>query len=170
MNFIVAVDQNYAIGYKNELLYRLKQDMQYFKQTTINKVIVMGDNTFYSLPNKKALKNRVNIVLTLDPNFNEPDTIVVHDFKELSEQIANYKPDDVFVTGGASVYTQLIPYCKYGYITKIRGSKPADRYLPNLDLMDNWEIISTSPTMEEDGLLFNFCIYENKNPKPFIFK
>ena len=170
MNFIVAVDKNWAIGYQNQLLYRLKQDMQYFKDTTIGKVIVMGDNTFYSLPNSKALKSRTNVVLTLDKNFNEPDTVVTHDFKELSEEVAKYDPDEVFVIGGASVYTQLIPYCKKGYITKIRGSKQADRFLPNLDLMDNWDLESMSETMEEDGLKFNFCVYENSQPKPFVFK
>ena len=170
MNFIVAVDQNYAIGYKNQLLFSLKQDLQYFKQTTINKVVIMGDTTFYSLPGSKALKNRTNIVLTLNPDFNEPDTIVAHNFKELAEIIKDYDPDDGFVTGGASVYTQLIPYCKKGYITKIKGSKEADRYLPNLDLMDNWDLVSISPTQEEDGVQFNFCIYENDSPKPFVFQ
>lgn len=169
MNFIVAVDQNYAIGYKNDLLYNLKQDMQYFKQTTLNKIVVMGDNTFYSFPGKKALKNRINIVLTLNQDFNEPDTIAVHDFKELATVLQDYNPEDVFVIGGASVYTQLIPYCKKGYITKINGSKEADRFLPNLDQMDNWTLIDKSGDLEEDGYTFNFCIYENKSPKPFEF-
>ena len=169
MNFIVAVDQNYAIGYKNDLLYTLKQDMQYFRQTTLNKVVVMGDNTFYSFPGKKALKNRINIVLTLNQDFNEPDTIAVHDFKELSQEIAKYNPEDVFIIGGASVYTQLIPYCKKGYITKINGSKQADRFLLNLDEMPNWTLVEKSSDMQEDGYTFNFCIYENKEPKPFEF-
>jgi dihydrofolate reductase len=143
--------------------------MQFFKETTLNKVVIMGDTTFYSLPGKKALKNRINIVLTLDPNFNEPDTLVAHDFKQLSQIISAYDPEDVFVIGGASVYTQLIPYCKKGYITKIRGSKPADRFLPNLDVSDDWEMILISPDHEEDGYKFNFCVYQNNNPKPFKF-
>ena len=87
MNFIVAVDRNYAIGKDNDLLYSLKQDMKYFRETTLNKVVVMGDKTLMSFPNSAPLKNRTNIVVSIDPNFSVEGAIVVHSFKELFEEL-----------------------------------------------------------------------------------
>ena len=71
MNFIVAVTNDYAVGKNNDLLFHLPTDLKYFKATTLNKVVVMGDKTYYSLP-KRPLPNRITIVLSNNPEFNEP--------------------------------------------------------------------------------------------------
>ncbi len=163
MNLIVAVDDNYGIGCANGLIYTIKKDMQHFKELTLNKVVVMGSKTFYSLPGQKALKDRVNIVLTSREDFNEPNTIAVHNLTELCEVIKNFDDNNVFVIGGASIYNQLMPYCKRAYVTKINGAKNADSYMNNLDLMDNWKMTSASEPQYENGQTFTFCIYENTN-------
>ncbi len=166
MNFIVAVDKNYAIGKDNDLLYSIKQDMQYFRATTLNKVVVMGDKTLLSFPNAAPLKNRTNIVISIDPDFTAEGAIVVHNFKDLFETLKNYDTNDVFVIGGASIYNQLMDYCEYGYITKINSEKPYDKAITNIE-DKGWTLISQGDTLEENGITFSFCIFQNPNVKTF---
>ena len=166
MNFIVAVDNNYAIGKNNDLLYSLKQDMKYFRETTLNKVVVMGDKTLLSFPNSAPLKNRTNIVVSIDPNFTVEGAIVVHSFKELFEELKKYDTNDIFVIGGASIYNQLMDYCEFGYITKIDAEKPYDKAINNVEKM-GWKLVSKGETLTENDINFAFCIFKNPNVKIF---
>ncbi|MBO4594179.1 MAG: dihydrofolate reductase, partial [Clostridia bacterium] len=77
MKAIVAVDKKWGIGKKNGLLFSLPEDMKYFKEKTLNKVVVMGSNTLKSFPNGKPLKDRVNIVLF--PGGEKRDDCIVAD-------------------------------------------------------------------------------------------
>ena len=163
MNFIVAVDKNYAIGRNGTLIYSLPSDLAYFKKVTTGKVVVMGDKTYLSLP-KRPLPNRTNIVMTLTDN-NYEGAITVRSVKELKEVIKDYNSDDVFVIGGASIYNLLMNNCKLAYITKIKARYPADTHINNIEDSGVWELISKSQTMTENGLDFNFCIYENQDVK-----
>ena len=82
MNLIVAVSGDFAIGKDNDLLFNLPSDLKYFKEKTINKVVVMGERTYMSLP-KRPLKNRINIVLSSNPEFVADGAKVVHSLEEL---------------------------------------------------------------------------------------
>ena len=161
MNFIVAVDNNWAIGKNNGLLYSIKKDMEYFKNITLGKIVVMGEATLKSFPGSKPLKNRTNIVLSNNPNFVCENSIVMNSIEMLFEQIKKYNGDDVFVIGGASIYNQLIPFCKYGYITMIDAEEPADKYITNIERLDNWKLIEKSKNYYENNLNFTFNKYEN---------
>ena len=167
MNLIVAVDKNWGIGAKNDLLFNLKQDMAFFRETTLNKIVVMGRNTLESFPGGKPLKNRINICLNDQPNFEKDGVIVVGSLKELFAKINDYETDDVFVIGGASIYRQLLPYCKNAYITKIEAEKPADVCFPNLDDNPDWKLSKEGNLHDENGISFKFCLYTNKNVKNF---
>lgn len=160
MNFIVAVSEDYGIGKNNHLLFRLSKDLQYFKEKTLNKVVVMGRKTYESLP-IKPLKNRINIVLTSDKNFFPNGVIVVHSFEELFEQISQYNPEDVFLIGGATLYNKLIDKCHKGYITKVHKKVEADTYIKNIETDKNWKEISSSETQVENGISFEFKEFEN---------
>ncbi len=160
MNFIVAVTNDYAIGKDNNLLFHLPTDLKYFKQTTLNKVVVMGERTYRSLP-KRPLPNRINIVLSDNPNFYDDNIIIVNNVDKLFEEIKKYNPDDVFITGGASVYNLLMDYCHKAYITKIDKVVPADTYIKNIEKMSNWKVVSKSEKYSENGLDFEFLIFEN---------
>ena len=83
MNLIVAVDKNWAIGKGNKLLVSIPQDMKFFRETTMGKVVVMGRKTLESFPGGQPLKKRVNIVLTKDKNYDVKDAIVVHTIDDL---------------------------------------------------------------------------------------
>lgn len=169
MNLIVAVDKNWGIGAKNGLLYNLKGDMEYFKSKTTNKIVVMGDRTLASFPKGNPLKNRINVCISDNPNFKKEGVIVVNNLKDLFEKIAIYDTNNVYVIGGAYVYSQMLPYCSKAYITKIESERPADKFFPNLDNNENWVLTKTSDPVYENGILYYFCEYENKNPQKFNY-
>jgi dihydrofolate reductase len=165
MNLIAAVDNNWGIGYHGKLLFSLPPDLQHFKRLTENKVVVMGLATFISLPGSKALENRINIVLSDDNDFTAEDVMVCHSLKSLFSVIKQYQPADVFVSGGQAIYELLVDYCSCAYITKVDAVAEADRYFPNIDKMNNWEIVAESPVNTYNDLNFVFAEYINKHPK-----
>lgn len=166
MNFIVAVDDNYAIGKDNKLLYHLPSDLKYFKETTLNKVVVMGDKTYFSLP-IKPLPKRTNIVVSIDESLKLENAIVVNSFNQLFEKLKEYNDDDIFVIGGATIYNSLMDYCKYAYITRIYSSKPADVFVKNIEKMENWKIVKESKMQTENDLQFKFQVFKNQQIKKF---
>ena len=117
MNLIVAVDENWAIGYKNELLIRIPADMKMFRNETTGKVVVLGRKTLETFPNAQPLKNRTNIILSTNVDYKVKDGIVVHSIEELLEELKNYKDEEVYITGGETVYRQMLPYCDVAFVT-----------------------------------------------------
>ena len=85
MNLIVAVDENWAIGNKNELLIRIPADHKMFRQETTGKVVVLGRKTLETFPGGLPLKNRTNIILSTKKDYEVKDAIVVHSVEELME-------------------------------------------------------------------------------------
>lgn len=164
MNLIVAVSENWGIGKDNNLLFYLPSDLAYFKEKTINKVVVMGEKTYLSLP-KRPLPKRTTIVITLDKNFKDDNVTIVHSVEELLMVIKTHNADDVFVCGGGTIYKLLLPYCKLAYVTKVKADKEADTVFPNLDKMKEWKLLSKGTPQEENGLKFSFDIYENTKIK-----
>ena len=160
MNLIVAVDKNWAIGNENKLLVSIPQDMKFFRETTIGKVVVMGRKTLESFPGGQPLKQRTNIVLTRDKNFKVKDAIIVHDMNELLEELKKYKDEDIYVIGGESIYRQMLPYCTLAHVTKINHAYEADTYFPNLDEKDEWVVTGVSDEQTYFDLEYEFVRYE----------
>lgn len=160
MNLIVAVDKNWAIGNDGELLEIIEGDMQNFKKTTTGKIIIVGRETLKTFPNGSPLKNRTNIILTKDKNFKIANGIIVNSVDELLEKIKAFNLEDIYVVGGASVYQQLLPYVNTAYVTKFYKEHPADKYLPNLDLMPEWKLSETSEIYKENDIEYTFNIYK----------
>ena len=120
MNLIVAMDKNQAIGKNNGLLVHSKKDMEYFKEMTTGKIVVMGMNTYLSLPKKfRPLPNRLNIVVTRNRTVNNDGVLVARSMEELFSILRGMDTNNVFVIGGASIYKELFPYCDKLYITRI---------------------------------------------------
>ena len=161
MNLIVAVTKDYAIGRNNDLLFHLPKDLAFFKEKTLNKIVIMGERTYYSLP-KRPLPKRTTIVLSNNPNFNEEGVIITRSVDELMEVVNKFNPEDVFVCGGASVYNLLMESCEKAFITKIDKIVPADTYIYNLEERENWKKIYESETMEDNGIPFRFETYVNE--------
>lgn len=162
MNMIVAVDSNWAIGHKGKLLVSIPEDMQFFRRETTGKVVVMGRKTLESFPNGLPLKNRVNVVITKDKEYNVKDAIICHSIEEALEVLKQYNDEDIYVLGGESVYRQFLPYCSVAHVTKINYSYDADTYFPNLDEMDEWTIEESSDERTYFDLEYEFVKYVKK--------
>lgn len=134
---IVAVDNNWGIGYNGDLLEKIPEDMKYFKELTTNNVVVMGRKTWDSLP-KKPLPDRTNIIISNKGNLLLENGAIRLSLDDLLLGIADFE-DDVFVIGGGQIYKELLPYCEKVYLTKIHKSfDNVDTYFPNLDELDDW--------------------------------
>ena len=160
MNLIVAVDKNWAIGKENKLLVSIPQDMKFFRETTMGKVVVMGRKTLESFPGGQPLKKRTNIVITRDKNYSVKDAIVVHSVEEALEEIKNYNSEDVYVIGGDSIYRQMLPHCDIAHVTKINHAYEADTYFPNLDEKEDWLVTGVSDEQTYFDLEYEFVRYE----------
>jgi len=160
MNLIAAVDQNWAIGNKNQLLVKIPADQKFFRETTTGKVVVMGRKTLESFPNGLPLKNRTNIVLTRDKNYEVKDAIVLHSLEELREELKKYPSEDIYVIGGETIYRQLLDECDVAHITKVEFAYDADAYFPNLDELPEWKITADSEEQTYFDLEYYFYKYE----------
>ncbi len=165
MELVVAVDSNFAIGINGDLLCYIPSDLKHFKNLTSGQVVVMGRKTLESFPNKKPLPNREHIILTRnkDLSFDSEMVTLCYDISNLKSLIEKFKSKKVFVIGGGEIYKQLLPYCQKAHITKIKKEFKADTFFPNLDKMENWQVIDTSDTISENDVEYNFVTYTNND-------
>ena len=162
MNMIVAADAKWGIGRDNGLLASLPSDMKYFREHTVGKVVVMGRKTLESLPGKKGLPKRTDIVLSANPDFEAPDCKVVHSEYELFDELSGYDPDDIYLIGGASLYNRFYKYCSRLYITRMEEDLGADAFIADIDKDEDYILISESEPVTENGVTFRFLVYSRK--------
>lgn len=160
MNMIVAVDENWAIGNKGELLVRIPNDQKMFRMETTGKVVVLGRKTMDTFPQKKPLPNRTNIILSRNPEYKVSDAVVVHSVEELLEELKNYNSEDVYIIGGDSIYQQMLPYCDVAHVTYIEHSYQADSYFPNLEADPDWVMTAESDELTYFDITYYFRKYE----------
>lgn len=163
MILIFAVDNNWNIGYDGDLLYKISEDLKRFRRLTEGNIIIMGRRTFESLPDKKALPNRINIVITRDKEYKAEGAIVINSLEELFPLLKELNPNnemDNFIIGGGEIAKQTISYCNKAYITKIfKFFENADTFIPNLDLLDDWKIVKESQVYKQDDLEYKYVDY-----------
>lgn len=116
IKMIACVDRNGALGYQNQLLYLIKEDLKRFKELTQDNIVVMGRKTYESILEKNGnpLPNRINVVLTTDKKYKDKvneDIVVYNDIDVLINQVTNNDTDkDVYILGGEQIYKQFLPY------------------------------------------------------------
>ena len=162
MKLIAAVDKNWAIGKEGKLLCHIPEDMRFFKETTTGHIVVMGRKTLESFPGKRPLKDRVNLVLTRNPDYHPEGVTVVHSREELMEALDGYDTEEVFVIGGDSIYRQLLDDCDTAYITRIDEAFDADAWFPDLDASADWNLVSKKPQAESGGHTYQFTTYRKE--------
>jgi dihydrofolate reductase len=162
MKLIVNADKNWGIGKGNELLVHIPSDMKFFRETTTGHVVVMGRKTLESFPNKMPLPKRTNIVLTKNKDYNAHGAIVVGSKEELLAELAEYDSDEIYIIGGESIYNMMLPYCDTAYVTKLDYAYDADTFFPNLDQMEDWEIVEESEEQTFFDIEFTFRTYKRK--------
>ena len=159
ISIIAAVAKNRAIGYQNKLIYWLPNDLKRFKALTTGHTIIMGRNTFLSLP-KGALPNRRNIVLSRSQKaFPDCDTYV-----SLEEALKHCTPDeDIYIIGGASVYRQALKIADRLCLTEIDDTPDdADTFFP--PYKDDWQEESREdhPIDDRHDFRYSFLDYIRK--------
>ena len=162
---IVAVDNDWGIGFNGDLLEHIPADLKYFKQLTENNIVIMGRKTWESLP-KKPLPNRLNFVITSQTKNNGCDLInselILVSMENMIFQLENnnHDYDNYFIIGGGVIYKELLPYCEKVYVTKINKSHDnIDTYFPNLDELDEWALEESSEVYEYKDFTYQFCQY-----------
>jgi len=162
MNLIVAVSSNWGIGKNGDLLFRISNDLKRFRRMTLGKIVIMGYNTFMSLPGGRPLKERRNIVLSRKEGLTIPDVEVCGSADDSLALLKNVDPGDIFIIGGEAIYNAFIDRCTQAYVTKIDATPIADVYMPNLDEIADWVLESESEGMEDEGLGYRYCIYRRR--------
>jgi dihydrofolate reductase len=157
---VVAVDNNWGIGYNGDLLEHIPGDLKYFKELTSGYAVVMGRKTWDSLP-KKPLPNRFNVVITSQERHFEEMTAFIPFSEAVSRLKHSPKEDNWFIIGGGQIYKELLPYCDRVYVTKIfKDHDQVDTYFPNLDESDEWAPAMQSALHAHKDLTYQFWQYD----------
>lgn len=159
LSLIAAVGEGWELGKDGDLLFSIKEDMQFFRRTTMDNVVIMGRKTLESFPGQKPLKNRVNIVLTRNSDYSAEGAVVVTSLQELEAELEKYTDKELIVIGGGEIYSLLLPYCTTAYITKVEATKDADTFLQNLDKTPGWILAEQSETQQNEEYKYTFCKY-----------
>lgn len=168
ITIIAAVAENRAIGFENKLIYWLPNDLKRFKSLTTGHTIIMGSNTFRSLP-KGPLPNRRNVVLSRRDTFFDPSQEGERGydvFPSLESALKSCQPDEeVFIIGGASVYQQAIGMADRLCLTEIHDvPAQADTFFPDYS---DWHETAREEHVKDERHAFNYAFVEyQKTPSP----
>lgn len=185
LSLIVAYSDNHVIGIDNDLPWRLKADLAYFKKTTLGQPIIMGRKTWESLG--RPLPGRRNIVISRDNNYQAEGAEVYSSLEEAiaqalngqtahgqvtDEQTANaqatneqahYKQAEIFIIGGAQIYSQALASnaAQRIYATEVHTEIEGDAFFPEFD-KQIWQEVSRLPQAPENNLSYDFVVYERQ--------
>lgn len=157
ISLIASVGNNNEIGKDGDLIWHIPADMKFFKNTTIGHIVVMGYNTYKSLP--APLKDREMIVLSRNNNCD--DVKIIRDYREIIDKYEDNEIE-VFIIGGASLYNLYIDYAKRMYLTHIDCTlDDADTYFPTFNKDDwNYEILNED---QYKDIKYKIYKYDRKN-------
>ena len=123
ITMIAAIGKNNELGKNNDLIWKFKEDMQFFKEQTMGKPMAMGYKTFYSLRGGKPLPGRKHIVLTSRNLEENPQITIVRSLEELLKYIEEYK-EEVMIIGGASIYRKVYLLLRKKLRQSLRRPRP----------------------------------------------
>ena len=149
---IVAIGNNFEIGYKNKLLCYIPSDLKRFKKITTGNTIIMGRKTFESLPNG-ALPDRINIVISRNKNLKYNNCIMASSIIDAIEKAPSNKK--IFLIGGEQIYKQAFNYIDKIYLTKIKADFKADAFFPEINF-EEWIISEIENTNKNDKDEFDY--------------
>ncbi|MBP2100290.1 dihydrofolate reductase [Enterococcus rivorum] len=158
---IWAQDEQGLIGKENKLPWHLPNDLKFFKQMTEDNTIVMGRKTFEGM-GSRPLPNRKTIVMTRDKDFFAEGVLVMHSIEDVLDY-AEHFTGITFISGGAKIYSDFLPYCDVLYRTVIKYSFEGDTVFPEVD-WENWTMINLSEgeQNDENAYPYQFETYQRK--------
>ena len=145
ISLITIMDKNNGIGFGNNLLWKLKDDLSYFKETTTGSVVIMGRKTFESIG--KPLPGRINIVLSRKDL--DIDGVTVVNNVQSALDLAKGHNKKIFVIGGSEIYKLFLPYANHLHISEVDDEKEADAFFPEINLTE-WKEVSSECVQEGD--------------------
>lgn len=158
ISIIAAIGENNELGRNNDLIWHLPNDLKFFKSVTSGHTVLMGRNTFWSLP--KVLPNRTNIVIT-DMDEDYPKEVVIYNSIESFMNDYRDKDEEVFIIGGASIYAQFIDKADSLYLTEVSAScSDASVYFPEFDKTDyDKEVIGEN---NDNSISYKHVLYKRR--------
>ncbi len=140
ISIIVAAAANNVIGKDNRLIWRMPEDMRFFKEKTEGHCVITGRKNYESIPEKfRPLPGRTNIVVTRSENYKAPGAIVAGSIYEAVETAREKGEHELFIIGGADIYRQCMALADILYLTRIHNSFEGDALFPNID-PNEWKL------------------------------
>jgi dihydrofolate reductase len=164
ISLIAALTKNRVIGKNNDLPWHLPDDMKYFMQTTKGHCVIMGRRNYESIPEKfRPLPNRTNIVLTRQKAFEAANCHVVHSLSEALAFAQKQNENEVFIIGGAEIYTMALPHAQRLYLTEIDTVLEGDTFFPSYDKAQFTETSRKHHLADaRHPFVFDFVVYDKK--------
>lgn len=159
---VAMTKKSNSIGLNGDMLYHLKEDLKYFKETTIGHTIVCGRKTYFSFP-KRPLPNRKNIVLTRSKTSFD-GAITMNSKEEVIKYAENNPNEIIFIVGGDNIYKQFMDISSKLYITEIEENEKvvADTFFPQIS-DKNWKLTQKSDyIIPEKAPKYRFLVYERE--------
>jgi len=163
ISLIVAIAENNVIGKDNDLIWRLPNDMKYFKAKTLGHHIITGRKNYISIPVKfRPLPDRTNIVLTRQDNFKEQDCIILNSLEAAIEYAKKNNETELFIIGGGQIYKEALEknLIDKMYITHVHHQFDGDTFFPEIDT--SWKQVSevNHSVDEKHKYEYTFTVYE----------
>ena len=161
ISIIAAVSEDLGIGKNNDLLWFIPEDLKRFKRLTYGKTVVMGKNTWESLP-LRPLPGRKNIVISDVSGDRIENAVTACSIEDAMDKCG--QDEEIFIIGGASIYRQFMPYADRLYITHVHMNKPADVFFPEID-MRRWMIVEKGECRNNrpESIPFSYVVYDRKD-------
>ena len=160
ISFIVAMDENTAIGKNNQLPWHLPEDLKFFKRVTMGHPVAMGRKTHESIG--RLLPGRENIIITRNPHFQCESCTVFYSIQAFTAYCKSIEKE-IFVIGGAEIFKETFKFADRLYITRIHHEFAGDTFFPEFDER-NWKLNSCTKGIkdEKNPYDYDFCIYDRK--------
>ncbi|MFN4286366.1 MAG: dihydrofolate reductase [Lacibacter sp.] len=165
ISLIVAASTNNAIGKNNQLLWHLPQDLKFFKNTTWAMPVIMGRKTFEAI-GSKPLPGRTNIIISSQSGETVlPHLIYANSIDAALQQAARCNTKEVFVAGGAQIYSQFMPLAGRIYLTRVHAHFEADAFFPEID-PEHWSLVRNTDfgIDERHHYSFSIQVWNRKQP------
>lgn len=156
ISHIVAVSENNVIGKNNKLPWQMPADMTYFNRVTKGHYVIMGRKNYES--EGKALRERINIIITRNREYKIDDGIIVHSLNEALDIPRGKNEEEVFIVGGGTIYEQSIDIADRIYLTRIHTVIDGDVFYPELN-KSQWKLVSKISHSKDNMNPFDYTFY-----------